>query len=181
MTRMESKDARIQRFQDGSPVEIIETLLNSINTFFNPEIQAVVARDSWNLALLGIHAVALTVAKGLFDKSGPAGYQEFLTRFVDSAQPGRDVSAIAEEIHSWRNVVAHQWLSQRGHDFAFDTALTTGWRRRGDVLHFNPRTYADAYLGAFGADGKIWHWQDMLTNELAHAAKQRMIEKFVRE
>jgi hypothetical protein len=75
---MESRDARLQRFQDGPAVEIIETLLNSINNYFNPEIRAAAANDCWSLSLLGIHAVAFTVAESLFDSRGSAGYKEFL-------------------------------------------------------------------------------------------------------
>lgn len=176
---MESKDERLRRFQDGSPVEIIETLLNSINNFFNAEIQSAREHRAWDLALLGIHSVALTISEGLFAQRGPAGYRTFLERFVDRESQG--FSAVAEEIHAWRNVVAHQWLSQRGHDFAFDTTLATGWERRGTTLHFNPRVYADAYLDAFAAGGKIWDWHELLTDEDAEAAKRRMIEKFVRE
>jgi hypothetical protein len=45
----------------------------------------------------------------------------------------------------------------------------------------NPRAYSDAYLNAFVSGGKIWDWQSMLTDTEAQAAKERMIEKFVRE
>lgn len=178
---MESRDQRLQRFESGSPVEIIATLLNSIDNFFNPEIRVAKEQGCWNLALLGVHAVALTISEGLFDRSGLAGYEVFLERFVDADDDNQAFSAIAADIHNWRNVVAHQWLSQRGHGIGFDTALVDNWERRDDVLAINPRRYVDAYLDAFGRDGKIWDWQNILTTEKSELAKQRLLQKFIRE
>jgi hypothetical protein len=177
---MESHEERLRRFQDGPPLEIIETLLNSIANFSNREIRdaANLAAPAWNLVLLGIHSVALTIVFALFDQSGPAGYRMFLERFVDTGGPA-DFSAIADEIHGWRNVIAHQWLSKQGHTLALDTTIATGWERRGEVLHFNPRIYTDAYLSAFGARGRIWDWNQMLTPDQQRAAKGRMITNYV--
>jgi hypothetical protein len=133
---------------------------------------------AWNLVLLGVHSVALTVSFALFNQTGPTGYKTFLKRFVDSAD-GTNFSEIASELHAWRNVVAHQWLSKRGHELAFDTSISTGWERHGEILHFNPRTYSDAFLAAFDMGGRIWDWQQMLSDDEQEAAKERMIKKYV--
>jgi hypothetical protein len=114
---MESYEDRLARFENGSPIEVIATLTNSINNFLNPEIEQAARRGSWSLMFMGIHAVALTVSKGFFGLTGRDGYLRFLRTFVDDGAAGGDFSAIGAEIHQWRNVVAHQWLSSAGYRF----------------------------------------------------------------
>ena len=69
----ETKEARLKRFRDNSPEEIIENLLASIQNYFNNEIKATL-KDPDNpqtlLMLLGIHSVALTISHGFFNKEG---------------------------------------------------------------------------------------------------------------
>lgn len=63
----ESKYARLERFRSNAPVEAIETLLNSIDNFFNNEISLTPTHHQTSLLLLGIHSVALTIAHLLHD------------------------------------------------------------------------------------------------------------------
>ena len=63
---MESYSDRLRRFQNGPPNEVIQTLLNSINNYFNPEIAKAAEIDSWSRVLMGVHSVAITVSQGLF-------------------------------------------------------------------------------------------------------------------
>ena len=108
---MEPLDKRMERFQNGHPIEIIETLLNSIDNHFNNEIRIIAENGNYQTTLLflGIHAVALTIAEGLFDKRGPDAYKLFLEKFVDGESPDTKFSDIADIIHEWRNIIAHQW------------------------------------------------------------------------
>lgn len=67
----ETKEARLKRFRDNSPKEIIEDLLTSIQNYFNNEIKATL-KDPDNrqtlLMLLGIHSVALTISHGFLTR-----------------------------------------------------------------------------------------------------------------
>jgi hypothetical protein len=132
------------------------------------------------VVLPGAHAVALTIADGLFDQRGSSGYHAFLSKFVPDTRPGYDFASIAEEIHDWRNVIAHRWLSHQGHQVALDPTISVGWMRKDGILHLNPAIYADAYLAAFGAGGRIWDWERLLTADEAGAAKQRLIDNYMR-
>jgi hypothetical protein len=178
---MESYEDRLKRFQDGSPTEVISTLTNSINNFLNPEIATAAESDSWSLMVIGIHAVALTLSKGLFGLTGKDAYLRFLRTFVDDAVPGGDFSVVGADIHRWRNVVAHQWLSAAGYTIGFDTSLVVGWERRNGVLVVNPTKYHQGYRRAFQTGSKLWRPQTILSPTEMEAAKARLIDNFVRD
>ena len=105
-SHMEPLEKRIKRFQNGSPIEIIETLLNSISNFFNNEIRLTTEEDHYQTSLmfLGVHAVALTISEGFYNRNGVEGYRLFLENFVDGKTPDTKLSDVATEIHSWRNI-----------------------------------------------------------------------------
>jgi len=176
---MEDRVKRLKRFQDGEPVEIIETLLNSIDNFFNiKEIDVAASSNLWLLVVLGIHAVALTISHGLFGKDGHKGFKFFLKSFVDAEEEGFKFSEISKEIHTYRNIVAHRWLSDFGYDFGLDFEMVKGWEKRDNIIYFNPKLYYEAYKRAFGAGGKIWQYSRLLSDEEAQEAKERLIEKY---
>ena len=181
-SHMESFEKRLKRFRDGHPIEIIDTLLNSVDSHFNNEIRLTVKNDSYQTTLLflGIHAVALTISEGLFGKEKFAGYKVFLKSFVDGDTSDTKFSAIAKMIHDWRNILAHQWLGSIGHTIGYDYNLITGWENRGGVTFINPRIYAEHYLNAFAAGGKIWRYTELLDEEEMEAAKERLIRKYER-
>lgn len=177
----ESKEKRLKRFQDNHPYEVIATLLNSIANYFNNEL-ALTAKGDNNqstLLILGVHAVALTISEGLFNKTGLDGYKLFLEKFVDGDTPDTTFSTIADSIHSWRNVLAHQWIGSIGHSIGYDYDMVLGWEVRDDVTFINPRIYLEHYLKAFGAGGKIWTWESLLSEEEQQQAKERLIKKYL--
>ena len=177
---MEERAKRLKRFQDNPPYEIVATLLNSIANFFNNEISTTANGNNpqTSLLFLGIHAVALTVAEGLFNKNGPVGYKLFLEKFVDGATPDTQFSSISNMIHDWRNILAHQWIGSTGHEVGYDYTMALGWEVRGNITFINPRIYLDHYLAAFGHGGKIWDWEKHLTAIEQEAAKQRLLRKY---
>ncbi|MFA5877916.1 MAG: hypothetical protein WC845_00945 [Candidatus Staskawiczbacteria bacterium] len=179
----ETKEKRLKRFQDGPPYEIIATLLNSIANFFNNEIVLTTQANNFQTSLLflGVHAVALTVSEGLFDKKGLEGYKLFLERFVDGDTPDTKFSTIAELIHNWRNVLAHQWIGSIGHEVGYDYTMSLGWEIRGENTFINPRIYLEHYLAAFNANGKIWGWEKLLTDTEKEESKKRLIEKYLKQ
>lgn len=176
---MEDGKKRLGRLSNGSPIEIIETLLNSIDNFFNNEVDTAAKDSLWHLVILGDHAVALTIAEGLFEKTGINGFREFLFKFVDKDEVGFNFSAIAPKIHSWRNVIAHQWLSSSGYVFGLDFTMKKGWEKRKDVTYFNPILYHQSFSDAFSGGGKIWQYQKVLTERQMQKAKERLLAKYI--
>lgn len=179
----ESQEKRLKRFQDGSPVESIETLLNSIDNYFNNEVRATIADEQYpqtSLMFLGVHAAILTISEAFFNDKSSNGYKLFLENFVDGDDEPSKFSLISEDIHAWRNIVAHQWLSTKGHSLSYAYTLEVGWRKEDDILHINPKIYCEKYLAAFKAGGRIWRYSDMFNAAELEAIKQRIITKFVR-
>ena len=134
---IEDPQKRLERLTNGSPVEIIETLLNSLSNFLNNEINQAVNADLWSLAVLGIHAVALTISEGVYDKKGLTGFKFFLEQFMDEDKDGFRFSEIAQDIHNHRNVIAHRWLTASGYAFGFDMKMDKGWEKRGNTVFMN--------------------------------------------
>lgn len=178
---IEDKDKRRKRFEEGVPLEIIETLLNSVDNYFNRAQIAVAAEaKAWDLVFIGIHAAATTIGTGLFSDSPLTAYGQFLESFVDTDELGGDFSRIAKELHDWRNVLTHRWLSERGYGFGFDFEQKLGWREQDGVILLNPRLYHAAYQKAFAANGRIWKWGAILTQEQIETAKVRLLKQYYR-
>lgn len=175
---MEDKTKRLKRFQSGPPIEIMETLLNSLDNYFNREIEQAADSKLWTLVILGIHAVALTIAEGIFNKRGLIGFAFFLENFIDNSEEGYDFSTIAADIHTHRNVIAHQWLSSSGYKLGYDFKMNKGWEKRENIIFFNPTKYYELYKRAFSAGGKIWNYEQLLTETDAEDSKRRLIEKY---
>jgi hypothetical protein len=181
----ETKEKRFKRFNDNPPVEIIETLLNSMANYFVNELRTVFDNSSnyqTALMILGTHSIALTIAHGLFNERGENGYKLFLQNFIDGDSSDTKFSEVSSEIHEWRNVLAHRWLNVAGHNFSYDFNMPEGWKREGDFLLFNPKIYLKQYLETFGAGGRIYNYDKILTNdEMLEAAKRRFISQYVKD
>ncbi|MBI5358358.1 hypothetical protein HZB69_01880 [Candidatus Amesbacteria bacterium] len=175
---MEDKTKRLKRFQNGPPIEIMETLLNSLANYFNREIDQAADSKLWTLVILGVHAVALTIMEGIFDKKGLTGFTFFLKSFIDSTDDGCDFSTIAADIHQHRNVIAHQWLSVSGYHLGYDFEMMKGWDKRGDTIFFNPIKYCELYKKAFSAGSKMWQYAKLLSENDAEDSKKRLIERY---
>ncbi len=178
---MEDAEKRLKRLEDGPPLEIIETLLNSIHNFYLRETSAAIKAGTWDLAFIGTHSVASIIGAGLFgDRSMEASFRRFLKEFVDTDEPGGNFSDIAKELNDWRHVLIHRWLSKMGHEFGFDTDQIEGWRRVDGVLLVNPVRLNEAVANAFALNGKLWQWRDVLSDAEAQAAKTRLLELYRR-
>lgn len=177
----ESQPKRLTRLQ-AHPVEAIDTLLNSIENFLNNEIR--IAPDDYQTSLLflGIHAAALTIGEVFFGNQGRdkdlSNYREFLKAFVDGATPETQFSTVAEDIHSWRNILAHQWIGSLGHKIEYDYKSVLGWEKRGGVLIINPKIYCEKYLNAFSLGGKIWSYGFLFTQKQLAQIHTRIVEKY---
>lgn len=176
----EPSEQRLDRFQRSS-TEAIETLLNSIDNFFNNELRLTVENEQTTLLFIGIHAVALTIAEALAGKGRLEGYRWFLETYVDGETEDTKFSTVAEKLHKWRNLLAHQWIGSLGHYIIYDYHLNKGWEWRDRSLAINPRIYRERYLTAFTAGGKIWRYNSLFTeNEIAEA-QARIVEKYRRQ
>lgn len=179
--QIELFEKRLARFQNGSPIESIETLLNSIAKFFNNEIVLTPEKHQTSLLFLGIHSVALTISEIFWDLNGEAGFKKFLEAFVDGDTENTKFSFVADKVHSWRNVLAHQWLASSGYEIQYDYEMKAGFEISENLLRINPKIYCDQYINAFSADGKIWEYDKILTSSELDNAKQRIIDKFVKK
>jgi hypothetical protein len=183
----ESREKRLKRFQNNHPTEIIDTLLNSMASYFINELRTVFnnpnpANYQTSLMILGTHSIALTIAYGLFNKGGEMGYKLFLEHFIDGDSSDKKFSTVASEIHEWRNVIAHRWLNFAGHNFSYEFDMLEGWKKEDDFLLINPRIYLEQYLKTFGPNGKIYGYKKVLTtDEMLEAAKQRFISQYIEE
>ncbi|MBK9632883.1 MAG: hypothetical protein IPO62_17815 [Saprospiraceae bacterium] len=180
----ETKEARLKRFRDNSPKEIIEDLLTSIQNYFNNEIKATL-KDPDNrqtlLMLLGIHSVALTISHGFFNKEGVKGYRKFLLTYMDGDSSDLKYSTIAKELHAWRNVIAHRWLNILGHEIGYDYEMSEGWKKVENVIYINPKIYLQQYLRSFNSKegGILYKYSNILNTEAKlSAAKERFLSKY---
>lgn len=177
----ETKDRRLKRLREGSYVESIETLLNSIDNFFNNEIRAASENYQTSLLFMGIHASALTISEVLFNKSGHDGYKAFLKTYVDGDEMNKQFSLISNTIHNWRNLLAHQWIGSMGHEIGYDYSMNSGWELRENVIFINPRIYCEQYLSAFSAGGKIWNYRNIFNDSRLESVKSRIINKYLKK
>lgn len=175
---MEPREKRLARLKGGIPIEAIETLLNSIDNFFNNEIALTPSNYQTSLLFLGIHASVLTISEALFGISGKEGYRMFLEKFVDGEKEDTRFSLIASTLHDWRNILAHQWLGTAGHKIEYDYKMNEGWKMDGEITVINPKIYCDYYLNAFSRSGKIWEYESILTKTDLEKAKQTIVSKY---
>src|SRR6266404_7990479 len=132
----ETKEHRLKRFQNGPPLEIIDTLINSMANYFMNEIRATfddLNNPQTSLMFLGTHSIALTLSHGFWNKGGEQGYKLFLENFVDGDTPDTKFSTISSEIHEMRNIIAHRWINVAGHEFGYDFVMPEGWKVDGDI------------------------------------------------
>lgn len=162
-------------------------MLASIENHFNNEIKATID-DHGNrqtlLMLLGIHAVALTLSYGFFGKERKEGYKIFLESYMDGDRPDTKFSTIASELHDWRNVIAHRWLSEIGFEIGYNYEMNEGWLKDGNILYLNPAIYLKQYLRAFNRTegGMLYRYNEILnTDELLEGAKKRFLSKYVEQ
>jgi hypothetical protein len=177
--RTESREKRLRRLREGPPVEAIDTLLNSLANFFNNELGITPDHYQSSLLFLGIHASALTISEAPWDATGVKGYKKFLETFVDGTTTDTRFSLIADFIHDWRNVLAHQWVGSIGHQIEYDYDMNLGWAEHDGVIVINPRIYCGLYLKAFAADGIIWKYESMFSEYELEQIKERIIQKYI--
>lgn len=176
--QIEPLEKRLERFQNGQPIESILSLLNSIDNFFNNEIRITPKQYQTSLLFLGIHAVALTVSEIFWGLKGESGYKKFLESFVDGDTKDKKFSSVSSKIHKWRNIVAHQWLSSSGYSIQYDYTLEAGFIEKNNLLTINPEIYCKQYLNAFSSEGKIWQFNKILTDSELIKSKKRIVDKF---
>lgn len=181
--RGESRAKRLARLK-SNPTEAIETLLNSIANFFNNEIALAPSQYQTSLLFLGIHAAALTIGEAFFNSQGQSreldNYRAFLQAFVDGPTSDTQFSTVADDIHNWRNILAHQWLGSLGHSIEYDYSMPLGWKRKQDTLVINPQRYCDAYLDAFKVGGRIWKYDTLFTPTELSQIHTRIVDKYAR-
>ena len=176
---IESFQARLHRFLFNSPEEIFFTILNSISNFTLPELRVAIEADLYNLAFLGAHSVMQTISEQIYGKTGLKATRFYLENFVDGQTEDTRFSAIAEALHSFRNVHAHRWSSRLSHAVGFDTAIKGGWRRDGKDLHVNPIIFMEYFSAGFKAGGAMWIMPRKLDQLTALRRKYRYLRQWL--
>lgn len=176
----ESKNNKIDRLSNNTPHEAIGTLLNSISLYLNSEIKIASEQKQTTLLFLGIHASMLTISEALFGqkKDSLDNYKIYLEKFTNQANENNNFFSIADKIHNWRNIVAHQLISSAGHNISFDYNMTEGWKMDNKILFINPKVYCDSYLESFSEDGKIWLYESIFSKTALDEAKNRILNKY---
>ena len=171
----------IESFINSSPVNAVTLLIMSINSFLNNEIKITVDQDppQTSLLFMGVHASILTISEILFNEKGEKGYKRFLKEFIDEGTGDRCFSQIAGEIHSWRNILVHGWLSLRGHNIEYEYKMQKGFEKRGETLYINPRVYLALYLSAF-QEGQILKYVSKMAPEELSRAQETIRRKYLR-
>lgn len=176
---METFEARLSRFLLSEVDEIPLTLLNSIDNFFLPQIQKAGKHKLEYPVLLGTHAIIQTVAGKIFGVTGLSGTKFYLREFVDAGPSDRTYSSISTDVHDLRNVVAHTWISSLGHTFVIDYTISGGFLQRGSTIHFNPTVYLQDFSAGFGADGRVWDFKNLVTDDHLLLRKYEFIAEWL--
>lgn len=179
----ETFQQRLQRFKNNSPIEFIETILNSIHNFYIPELQMAAENKQSNLLILGLHSIIETISENVFLKKGVEGFKFYLENFVDIDENGGRFSEIADELNDWRNIVAHQYISKLGHSFGYDYTISTGYQVENGTIILNPKIFFDQFKSAFLASGgktkrKIWDYEENIASDKMEEAKTKFLAKF---
>lgn len=183
MLMVETFQQRLQRFQNNSPIEFIETILNSIHNFYIPELQIAAQNKQSNLLVLGIHSIIETISENVFLKKGVDGFKFYLENFVDINKDGGRFSEISDELNDWRNIVAHQYISKLGHSFGYDYSITTGYKIENGIIILNPKIFFEQFQSAFLANNgntkrKIWDYKEIIASDKMEEAKIKFLSKF---
>lgn len=157
-------------------------LIFSIGKFLNNEIRLTTQQNppQTSLMFMGTHGAILTVAEVLFNKKALAGYRKFLEEFMDEELDDRKFSLVAEQIHAWRNILVHGWISLRGHSMEYDYSMEKGHEVREGTLYINPKIYLRQYLNAFEANGKILNYIKRMSREDLKKAQEVIKQKYTR-
>src|SRR3989338_7301474 len=180
---METFSQRLQRFQNNSPVEFIETILNSIHNCRIPKLEIASKNQLSELLILGIHTSIETISENIFLQKGIDGFKFYLENFVDAEKDGFRFSEIAVELNDWRNIIAHQYISKLGHSFGYDYTISTGYRVENGTIILNPKIFFDQFQSAFLANGsktkrKIWDYEKNIASDKIEEAKTKFLAKF---
>ncbi len=166
----------------GHPRDAINFLIISIDKFFNNEIRETLKGDNpqTSLMFMGTHAVSLSLSEIIFKQAGSAGFKKFLATFIDGNSKDLKFSSIGMQLHEWRNVLAHGWISERGHKIDYDFNSSLGYHWEVETLIINPALYLEQYLAVFGPGGKIWDYLSTLSMEELISSQEVIIRKYFR-
>lgn len=161
---------------NGPPISAIIFLNFAISKFFNNELTLTAKNKQTGLLFMGIHASALTISEALWGVGGPTGYKMFLETFMDCSEAR--FAEVAKEIHDWRNILAHQFISKSGHNIDYDYNMRQGFIKKNGDLIINPEIYLQSYLDIF-AKNKILEFFKSLDKTKQQEIKKRIVEKYL--
>ena len=118
------------------------------------------------------HAVMQMVSENMFDLAGIDGTKFFLSHYVDGADNDKRFSLVSDDIHSVRNVLAHQGYSSLQHKVEyFNDQIPEGWKSVAGTTHINPAIYAEQFERALRRHEFVSEYEQQ-------PAEQRMVRKY---
>jgi hypothetical protein len=112
---METFEQRLKRCVTQLDLEIVGWLAVSFQNSYASEIEGARTEKLYLSVYLLTHAVMQIISENMFDLTGVDGTKSFLSHYIDGADNDKKFSPVADEIHSLRNVLAHQAYSSLQH------------------------------------------------------------------
>lgn len=169
---METFEQRLKRYVTQNDLEIFGWLAVMLQNSYAIEIRRASAKQLYLSVYLLTHAVIQMVSENMFDLSGIDGTKFFLSHYVDGADNDKKFSLVADEIHSVRNVLAHQGYSSLQHRVEyFNDQIPEGWKNVDGSTHINPSIYAHQFVQALTEQTFVSEYEQQ-------PVEQRMVRKY---
>ncbi len=177
---METFEQRLKRYVTQPDLEIFGWLAVSLQNSYALEIKGARTKQLYLSVYLLTHAVMQMVSENMFELTGLDGTRFFLSHYVDGADNDKKFSLVADEIHSLRNVLAHQGYSSLQHRVEyFNDHILEGWKKAAGTIHINPDIYAQHFEGALTKQKFVSEYQQQST-ELRIIRKYKFIRQWLR-
>ena len=177
---METFQQRLKRYVTQPDLEIFGWMAVYLQNSYLVEIEAARTKQLYLSVYLLAHAVTQMVSENMFDIVGVDGTKFFLSHYVDGADNDKKFSLVTDEIHSVRNVLAHQGYSSLQHRVEyFNDQMPEGWKNDGGTVHINPEIYAKHLEDAL-TKHKFTSEYEQQSNEVRMVRKYRFIGQWLR-
>ena len=177
---METFEQRLKRYVTQSDLEIFGWLAVNFQNSYALEIKNARVKQLYLSVYLLTHAVMQMVTENMFDLAGLDGTRFFLSHYVDGADNDKKFSLIADDIHSVRNVLAHQGYSSLQHRVEYcNDEIAEGWKNDAGTTHINPAIYAQQFEHALTKHKFVSEYEHQ-PNEQRIIRKYRFIRQWLR-
>jgi len=177
---METFEQRLKRYVTQSDLDMLGWLAVNFQNSYAREIKVARTKKLYLSVYLLTHAVMQRVSENMFDLTGLDGTKFFLSHYVDGADNDKKFSLVADEIHSLRNILAHQGYSSLQHRVEyFSDHISEGWKKDAGTIHVNPDIYAHHFEDALTEQRFISEYEQQ-SAEVRKIRKYRFIRQWLK-